>query len=78
MGNSPGSSANNISSPGSYKLTEVHMYMSTSCRPGSRVFRAFSRVEKPFYLFSDLKVKAAKSENKKMFQRQRRLGLAAV
>ena len=31
---------------------------------GSRVVQAFSDVEKPF-LFSDLAVKAAKSENKK-------------
>ena len=50
--------------------------MSTSCQPGSRVIRAFSDGEKPL-LFPDLAVKAAKSENKKGFQRQRRLGLAA-
>ena len=61
---SPGSSANNIYSPSSDKLTEVQLYMSTSCQPGSRVVRAFSDVEKPF-LFSDLAVKAPKSENKK-------------
>ena len=60
---SPGSCANNIYSPGSYKLTEVQVFMSTSCQPGSRVIRAFSDVEKPF-LFSVLVVKAAKSENK--------------
>ena len=64
-GNSPGSRAN-IYSPGSDKLTEVQLYMSTSCQPGSRVIRAFSDVEMPF-LFSDLAVKAAKSENKKAF-----------
>ena len=44
-------------------LTEVQLYMSTSFQPGSRVIRAFSDVEKPF-LFFDLAVKAAKSENK--------------
>ena len=62
VGNSPGSRANNIYSPGSGKLTEVQLYMSTSCQQGSRAFRTFSDVEKPF-LFSDLAVKAAKSEN---------------
>ena len=62
--------------------------MSASCQPGSRVIRAFSDVEKPFFLFSDLAVKAANSENKKgfqlpnqkiknAFQRQKRHGLAA-
>ena len=40
-------------SPGSDKLTEVQLYISTSCHPGSRVIRAFSDVEKLF-LFSDL------------------------
>ena len=64
MGNSPGSCANNIYSPGSDKLTEVQLYMSNSCQPGSRVIRALSDVKKPF-LFSDLVVKAAKSENEK-------------
>ena len=53
MGSSPGSSANNIYSPGSDKLTEVQLYMPSSCQPGSQVFRAFSDVEKHF-LFSDL------------------------
>ena len=67
LGNSPGSHANNIYLPGSDKLTEVQLYMSTSCQPGSRVIPVFSYVEKPFS-FSDLAVKAAKSENKKAFQ----------
>ena len=40
--------------------------MSASCEPGSRVFRASSGVEKHF-LFSDLAIKAAKSETKKGF-----------
>ena len=61
---SPGSRANKIYSPGSDKSTEMQLYMSTSCKPGSRVIQAFSDVEKSF-LFSDLAVKAAKSENKK-------------
>ena len=64
MGNSSGSGAISIYTFGSDKLTEVQLYMSTSCQPGSRVNRAFSGVKKPF-LFSDLAVKAAKSENKK-------------
>ena len=64
MGNSPGSGANNIYSPGNDKLTEMQLYISTSCQPGSWVIRAFSDVEKPF-LFSDLAIKTAKSENKK-------------
>ena len=67
MGNSTGSRANNINFPGSDKLTEVQFYMLTSCQPGSRVIRALSGVEKPL-LFSDLAV----------FQRQRKLGLAAL
>ena len=83
VANSPGSRANNSSSPGSGKLTEGQLYMSSS-----RAIRAFSEVEKPF-LFPDLAVKAAnlgnkkafniltaKSENK-AFQHQRRPGLAA-
>ena len=37
----------NIYSPGSDKLTEVQLYMLTSCQPGSRVIRVFSDVEKP-------------------------------
>ena len=53
-------------SPGSGKLTEVQLYMSTSCQPGSRVIQASSDVGKPF-LFSDLAVLTAKSENKKSF-----------
>ena len=58
-------------------LTEGQLYMSTSCQPDSRVIQAFSDVEKPS-LFSDLAVKAAKSENKKAFQCQRRLRLERV
>ena len=44
----------------------MQLYKSTSCQQSSRVVRAFSDVEKPF-LFSDLAVKAAKSENIKVF-----------
>ena len=78
MGNSLGRRANNIYSPGSDKLTEVRLYMSTSCQPGSRVIRAFLGVDKPFFLFSDLAAFTANPENKqKAFHRQRRLGLAA-
>ena len=53
--------------------------MSTSYQPGSRVIRAFSDSQtlKSIFFISDLAVKAAKSEMKKAFQRQRRLGLAA-
>ena len=40
--------------------------MSTLSQPGCRVIRAFFNVKKPF-LFSDLAVKAAKSENEKGF-----------
>ena len=76
VGNSPGSRANNIYLPDSDKLTEVELFMSTSCHSNSRVIRAFSDVEKPF-LLSDLAVQAAISENKKAYQHQRRLGLAA-
>ena len=54
-----------IYSPCSDKLTEVQLYMSTLCQPGSRVIRAISGVEKPFS-FSDLAVKAAKSKNNKI------------
>ena len=62
------SRANNTYSAGTEKLTEVQLYMSTSCQPGSRVIRAFSDVEKLFFpLFSDLAVKAAKSTIKKGF-----------
>ena len=50
--NSPGSRANNIYSPGSDQLTEVQLYLSTSCQPGSRVIRALSDVEKfVFFIF---------------------------
>ena len=55
------SRANIIYSPGSDKLTEVQLHMSTSFQPGSQIIRAFSDVGKPF-AFSDLSVKAAKSE----------------
>ena len=64
VGNSPGSHANNIYSPGTDKLTEVQLYMSTSCQAGNRVIRAFRDVEKPV-LISDFAVTADKSENKK-------------
>ena len=77
MDNSPFSHANNNNLPGSDKLTEVPLDMSISCQPDGQVIQAFSDIEKPF-LFSDLAVKAAKSENKKKaFQHQRKLGLAA-
>ena len=69
VGNSPGSRANNYHSPGIDKLTEMQLYMSTSCQPSSLIIQAFSDVEKPFS-FSDLAVKAAKSEKEKAFQRQ--------
>ena len=59
VSNSPGSRANNIYSPGSDKLTELQVYMSTSCQPGRRVTRAFSGVDK-FFLFSDLAVKVSR------------------
>ena len=36
---------------------EINVFKSTSCKPDSRVIRAFSDVEKTF-LFSDLAVKA--------------------
>ena len=45
VGNSTGSRANNIYSPGSNKFTEVQLNMSSSCQPGSRVIRAFPDVE---------------------------------
>ena len=61
MGNSLGGRANNIYPPGSDKLNEVQVYMSTR-RP---VIRAFSDVEKLIFLISDLAVKAARSENRK-------------
>ena len=44
-------------------LTEVQLYMPTSCQPVNRVIRASCDVEKPV-LISDLAVTAAKSENK--------------
>ena len=66
MNSSLGSRANNVYSPGSDKLTEVQLHMSTSCQQGGQVIRSFSDVEKPF-LFSDLAVEAAKSKNKKRF-----------
>ena len=37
MCNLPGSYANNIYSTGSGELTEVQLFMSTSCQTGSRV-----------------------------------------
>ena len=63
MDNSSGSHANNIYSLGKDKLTEMQLYMSTSCQSGSRVIPAFSGVEKPC-LISDQAVIATKSENK--------------
>ena len=63
---STGSRVNNIYSPGSDKLIEVQFYMPISCQPGTRVIPAFSDVKKSSF-FSDLAVKAAKSENKKGF-----------
>ena len=54
MRSSPGSRANNIYSLGSDKLTEVQLYMSSSCQPGSRVIRAFSDNIKLCLFFSDL------------------------
>ena len=55
VGNSPGSHANHIYSPGSDKLTEVHLYMSTSCKAGSRVIRAFADIEKHFFFCLSVK-----------------------
>ena len=66
MGISPGSRANNMYSPGCEKLTEVQLYMSVSCQPGSQVIRP-SLTLKNLFLFSDLEVKAAKLENEKVF-----------
>ena len=62
------------------ELSTVRLLRSGSF-PGGRVnktftrllIRAFSDVEKPY--FSDSAALTAKSENKKAFQRQRRLGL---
>ena len=76
VGISPGSRANNIYSTGNDKLTKVELYMLTSYQPGGWVIQAFSGVEKPFS-FSDLAVKAAKSDNKKDIKRQRRFGITA-
>ena len=51
VGNSSGSRANNIYSPGNNKLTEVQLNISTSCQSGSRVIRALSTVDiKVFFL----------------------------
>ena len=76
MDSSPAAVQKKIYSPCSYKLTEVQLYMSTLYQTGSRVIRALSDVEKPFFifgfggekplLFSGLAVKAAKSENNKI------------
>ena len=43
-----GSRANNIYPLGSDKLTEVQLYMSTSCQPDNWLIRAYSDMEKPF------------------------------
>ena len=64
MGNSPGSHANNIYSCGSDKFTEVQSYILTS----RQLAEPSLTLKSLFYLlFSDLAVKAAKSENKKGF-----------
>ena len=47
-------------------MTKEQLNISTLCQPGNQNIRAFSDVGKPFS-FSDLAVKAAKSENKKGF-----------
>ena len=62
-----GSHANNFNLPGSDKLTEVQLYMSTSCQAGSRVIRDFSDVEKLF-------LKPPNQKIKKAFQQQSRFG----
>ena len=64
MGNSLGSRAKYIYSPCSDKLTEVELYVSTSCQPGNRVIRAFSDGEKPIF-FYDLAVKATEPVDEK-------------
>ena len=46
------------------------------CQPESRVIRAFADVEKPF-LFSDF-VKAAKSENEKVFVTSEKAGICSI
>ena len=51
MDNSAGSRANNIYSPASDKVTEVQLFMSTSCQPGSLVIQAISDVEKLLLVF---------------------------
>ena len=57
-----GSHANNIYSPGSDTLTEVQLYMPTSCQTGSQVIRAFYDVEKPLLVM----VWQLKSPNQKI------------
>ena len=51
MGSSHDSRANNIYSSGCDKLTEMQLYMSISCQPGSPEIRAFSDAEKHFFYF---------------------------
>ena len=65
-----------IISPGSGKFTEVQLYMSSSCQPGSRVInnKAFSDIEKPS-LISDL---AVKSENKKAFSTSKKARIISL
>ena len=58
------------------KLTEMQLYMSTSCQPGSRVILAFTDVEKPF-LFSDSVVKDVKSENKNSFSTSKKAHISS-
>ena len=43
-------------------MTEVQLYKSASCQPGSGLIRAFSDVEKPI-LFFDLAVSSLTSKN---------------
>ena len=60
LGNLPGSHANNIYLLGSDKLNEVQLYMSTRQPQPSLTLKSL-------FMWSDLAVKAAKSENKKSF-----------
>ena len=49
-------------------MTEVQLYKSASCQPGSGLIRAFSNVEKPF-LLSDLAVYSLTSERARICSR---------
>ena len=66
MGNSPDRRANYMFLLGSDKLTELQLYMTVSCQPGSRVIRAFSGVKKPFSFF-DLAIKLPNQKMKILF-----------